>query len=193
MTILISYDTSQKLVFVCRVAIALTGLLWLYQGFGLELGVAIGSLVLTFVPGLLFRDPPLRDATSAVTALLVAAHIVFGMLGALYETSLLYDKAMHLLGSGAIAALLLLAAQRYCHRHRITVPLTLLAAIVIGGTLSAGTLWELFEFAIDQTGLFQAQRGLHDTMFDLLADAGGGVLLFMLLLNTDAFDIRNDY
>lgn len=51
-------------------------------------------------------------------------------------------------------------------------PLSLFLLLVLGGTLSAGTLWEFFEFAIDRTGLFNAQRGLHDR----LADATGAVL-----------------
>ena len=43
------------------------------------------------------------------------------------------------------------------------------------------TVWELFEFTIDRTGLFYAQRGLIDTMLDLLADAGGAVMTVLLL------------
>jgi len=173
------------MVYACRVAIFMTGLLWLYEGESLKLGVAIGAFALTVFPRLLIRDAVVRDAASAVTAALLAAHVVFGMLGALYETSTLYDKAMHVLGSGAIAGLLMLAVHRYCHRHLIEIPLVLIVAIVLGGTLSAGSLWELFEFAMDSTGLFHAQRGLDDTMLDLLADAGGGMLLVAMQITAN--------
>ena len=43
--------------------------------------------------------------------------------------------------------------------------------------MTAGTAWELFEFWVDLTGVFIAQRGLHDTMLDLAADTAGAVLV----------------
>ena len=36
--------------------------------------------------------------------------------------------------------------------------------------------WEIFEFSIDRTGLFQTQRGLADTMLDLIADTVGALM-----------------
>lgn len=167
-------------VIVCQVAIGITGLQWLYHAANLQFVIAVVALALSFLPGRTIRDPLLKCAVSCVTAILLAAHIVFGMQLALYETSLFYDKAMHLIGSGAIAGLLMLAIHNYCSRNHIALPLWLFAALVFCGTLSAGTVWEMFEFAIDQTGMFYAQRGLQDTMVDLLADAGGAALLVML-------------
>ena len=171
-------SVSTSLVFACRVAISLAGLYWFMKSDQIQLGIAIVALTLTALPGRFIRDRPLRSVTTAVVAVLLAAHIVLGMLGALYETSILYDKIMHALGSGAVTGLLMMAVHRYCDRHLIELPLVLFVALVLGGTLSAGTLWELFEFAIDRTGMFNAQRGLNDTMLDLLANASG---IFMML------------
>ena len=177
-------------VLACRLAIATTGLHWLYQGYALQLGVALAALALTILPGLIVRDKPLRDAVSWVTAVLLAAHVVFGMQAELYETSALYDKAMHVLGSAAVAGLLLFAVYRYCSHHLIELPLAFTVTIVLAGTLSAGTLWELFEFAVDRTGLFYAQRGLFDTMIDLLADAIGAILMVATLWLAQLLGIR---
>lgn len=170
----------KTVVIMCQVAIGMTSLLWLHQTANLQFTIAVVALALTFLPGRTIREPLLRCAVSCVTAVLLAAHIVFGMQMALYETSLLYDKVMHLIGSGAIAGLLLLAIHGYCSRNHIKLPSWLFAALVFCGTLTAGTLWEIFEFAMDQTGMFYAQRGLQDTMIDLLADAGGAILLVAL-------------
>ncbi|MFK7854491.1 MAG: hypothetical protein AB8B79_10275 [Granulosicoccus sp.] len=158
----------------------MTGLLWLHQGAMLQFAIAVVALALTFLPGRTIRDPLLRYAFSCVTALLLAAHIVFGMQLGLYETSMLYDKVMHMIGSGAIAGLLLLAIHSYCSRNQVVLSSWHFSVLVFCGTLSAGTLWEIFEFTIDQTGMFYAQRGLQDTMIDLLADAAGAILLLAL-------------
>jgi len=187
----ISIKPSSMWVPACQIAIGTTGMLWLYEGDALRFSVAFGALVLTICPRFVIRDLVIRDAASVITAVLLAAHVVFGMHGELYETSMFYDKAMHVLGSGAVAALLLLAVRRYCHRHLIDVPLVVIAVVVLGGTLSAGTLWELFEFAMDSTGLFHAQRGLHDTMLDLLADAGGGLILVAIVLSVNIHEIKD--
>ena len=63
-------------------------------------------------------------------------------------------------------------------------PLPLLLLLAAGVVVTLGTLWEVLELAIDRTGLFQARRGLTDTMLDLMADAIGA------LAATIAFTVR---
>jgi hypothetical protein len=95
----------------------------------------------------------------------LAAHVVLGMAGGLYERSVLYDKVVHLAASFGLA--------RWIAAHfaeRVPRSLVMLAA------LGLGALFELFEFAADTTGLVVAQRGLADTMLDLAADAAGAAL-----------------
>jgi hypothetical protein len=97
----------------------------------------------------------------AVAAL--AAHVVLGMAGGLYERSAVYDKLVH-------AAVCFGLARRLqggpAAGPRWLAPLA---------ALGLGALWELFEFAADATGLVTAQRGLADTMLDLAADAAGAL------------------
>lgn len=164
---------SLGLAAVCRLAIIVAGAHWLAAGNALWAAVAAVALVLTFIPIIFISDLVLRDATRGVLASLLAAHVVFGMLGGLYETSAFYDKWTHLLGSGALAALGFVATRRAARgpASRLALPLRLL--LVLTGTLSLGTLWELFEFSVDRTGFFTSQRGLVDTMLDLAADAAG--------------------
>lgn len=173
--------SSMIVVAGCRLAIAVPAVMWLGANDRLSFTVALIALFLTEAPMRLLRDPPLRDVTAAVTALLLAAHIVLGMYLALYELSVLYDKVMHVVGSGAVATILTLGAKSCCRQHRLEVPGPLIVLTVFAGTLSVGTLWEIFEFAIDRTGLFVAQRGLRDTMFDLVADALGATFALAII------------
>lgn len=161
---------------LCRLVIGITRLNWFIYGNRLNISVAIIALLLTVLPMRFIGHSLLRNSSTVVISLLLAAHILLGMQFELYETSKLYDKSMHLIGSAAIAGILIVAMHTYCERYRIKLPLVLFAILASAGTLSLGTLWELFEFGVDSTGLFNAQRGLHDTMIDLLADAIGAVL-----------------
>jgi hypothetical protein len=111
--------------------------------------VALGCLALGFGAAALDR----RTREWAVTAL--AAHVVLGMAGGLYARSAQYDEPVHLV--------VFLGTAR------------LERAVPVLVALALGTLWELFEFAADASGLVTAQRGLADTMLDLAADAAGGL------------------
>lgn len=167
---------SEITVGLCRLVIGITGLNWFIYGNRLNFSVAIIALLLTVLPMRFIGHSLLRNSSTVVTSLLLAAHILLGIQFELYETSKLYDKSMHLIGSAAIAGILIVAIHTYCERCRIKLPLVLFAILPTAGSLSLGTLWEFFEFGLDSTGLFNAQRGLPDTMFDLLADAIGAVL-----------------
>ena len=94
----------------------------------------------------------------------------------LYEHSAVYDKWIHLVAFGGIAAIVRQAIGRYCVRRGIAAPARFLHLVVLACALSLGTVWELFEFSIDRFGWFTAQRGLEDTMVDLVADLCGALL-----------------
>ncbi len=160
---------------LCRTAIAIPGAHWALTGQWLFAGVAVVCLSLTFLLPRLIRDPALRDTARVLSALLIAAHVALGMSLELYERSRYYDKIAHFLGMGAIAVYLRTAVQRHCHKAGLRLPSRTLALIAVSGTISIGALWELFEFALDQIGLFVTQRGLRDTMLDLLANTLGAL------------------
>lgn len=166
------------MVHVSRVAIVITSAQWLLSGNGLWFTVGMVAIILTFIAPKLVREPGLRTLTKVCVAGFLAAHIVLGMHCGWYETSAVYDKVIHVLASGVLTALLIAATVQHCSRIQLTLPLSLLVTLVLGVAISAGTVWELFEFTVDRTGLFQAQRGLGDTMLDLVADTVGvGVTL----------------
>ena len=163
------------LVNFLRVAIIVTTFQWWLMGNQLWVIVGVTSALITFIPKYLVRDHKLRTFTNLCISALIAAHIVLGMQLGLYESSMLYDKFMHVIGLFAITGLVIAAVSQYCNKNSLVLPSSLLSILVISVSVSAGTLWEVFEFTIDLTGLFQAQRSLSDTMLDLIADTIGAL------------------
>jgi len=169
------------LVLICRVSIAIVAMAWFVSSEMLKFGVALTSFALTFLPSQVIARPIIAQSALLVTGTLLAAHIVFGMYFELYEASVWYDKIMHVIGSSAVAYVLFVTVDVYSRQWQLAMPPIVTPMLVVLGTLSAGTFWEFFEYGIDTTGLFQAQRGLDDTMQDLLADAIGAVIAATLL------------
>lgn len=167
--------TAERLVVMMRLGIIVVTLTWLLSGKPLWFVVGAVSAIFSLLLPTLIPDPVLRAAISLCATALLFAHIVFGMQAGLYETSTIYDKMMHAFGCSAIAGVVIAAVSKYCARRRIQLPAPLVWILAVGIVVTLGTLWEVFEFAIDRTGLFQAQRGLTDTMFDLIADTAGAL------------------
>jgi hypothetical protein len=109
------------------------------------------------------------------SALALGAHVVLGMAGGLYERSALYDKAVHLVACFGLARLAARALALHVEREGLAIGARLERWVPVLVALALGTLWELFEFCADRTGLVLAQRGLADTMLDLAADAAGAL------------------
>ncbi len=164
-----------------QLAIALVGMIWVARGEFLNACVALVAMGLSVLPSRYLPDGRAAHVTSLTSAVLLGAHVVFGMYAGLYESSHVYDKLMHVFGSGAIAVIAIVATQAFCQQRRLVLPNSFVNLFVFGATLSAGALWEIFEFGVDLTGLFVAQRGLKDTMIDLIADAFGAVLVLTSL------------
>ena len=156
-----------------RLAVSAVTLCWLLSGNTPSAAVGAVCLILSYGPDVLVEDERLRTrATLCITAML-CAHVVLGMRAGLYETSLLYDKAAHALGCAAIAGIVWPTLSQSCEKRQIPFPPGALALATLGIVVSRGTAWEIFEFSIDQTGLFRTQRGLTDTMIDLIANTMG--------------------
>ena len=178
------------LVNLSRGAVMVTSAQWLLLGNLLWFTIGVVSVALTFVPQILIRNRQLLMATKVYVALFLAAHVILGMHFGWYETSAVYDKWIHLLGSSVLTGLVMVAIIQYCRRIKLTLPLALLFTLVLGIAISAGTLWEIFEFIVDRTGLFQAQRGLSDTMLDLIADTVGALAMLGLYAGFDRYRTR---
>ena len=165
-----AYRAAGHLTTICRIGILIVCFYWLYSHN--YLWASVGALFFTFtlVSRLALQENNLRIITDASISFLCCTHIVLGMNLGFYENYAFYDKLMHAFGS---AFLVIAAVVQYCKHKNFILPLSLHFFLVLGISISLGTIWEIFEFTVDQTGLFKAQLGLRDTMLDLVANFTG--------------------
>ncbi len=103
-------------------------------------------------------------------------HIFMGEGLGFYSRHLIFDNVLHLYGSGvsALLAFIIVYSLHYTGKVKLTLPLigffTVIFAMAMGG------MWEILEFAVDNFFGKHGQKGLDDTMFDLIYDLMGGVV-----------------
>jgi len=97
-----------------------------------------------------------------------------------YDKYWIWDKLLHVYGSGVIAiiAFVVVYSLHYTRKLRLTLPMIML--VTFSFAMAMGALWEIGEFIVDVTFGKQAQHGLTETMFDLINDLFGGVIVSVL-------------
>lgn len=127
------------------------------------------------------RRPVYRTLVLWVTA--AALFHAAGFLG-LYGSYIWWDDVAHTLSASAVAAVGYTGARAFDARdERLRLPDSLLFVYVLLFVVTAGVVWELFEFAL--TGIAPMfgirapliQKGLDDTVMDLVFDILGGLLI----------------
>jgi len=137
------------------------------------------ALGLTLVPALVTRRGNITLPWEINLLVAVSLYIhVMGHVAEYYVTfAPYYDKLAHLVASvtvGLIALFLALLAERR-GEVRLTGPAVIL--FILMSTLAAGTVWEIYEFAVDQVFGTSLQFGNTDTMWDLVVDLVGGAIV----------------
>lgn len=111
----------------------------------------------------------------------------------LYRTADSYDKIVHFASGMLLAAFgeligrKVLCTKKKCDSHTFLLPLILITFMF--SSASAG-LWEIFEFAADRLAGGGMQRGMVDTVTDMIAGNAGaviytGVMYFMIHEKTE--------
>ncbi|QSG08645.1 hypothetical protein [Halapricum desulfuricans] len=141
-------------------------------------------LAITFVPAILRREYDLAMDVGLV--LWITAAVSLHALGStgLYSQIPLFDRFTHALSATVVAAGGY-AVFRAIHVHveRVYVPPKLMGAFILLFVFAAGVVWEILEFALDQSAAalgVQAvliQYGIDDTMGDLLFNALGALVV----------------
>ena len=141
--------------------------------------IALATLMLSFAPILVARWAEIDVPPSFLTAIVifVGATLFMGEVLDFYNRFWWWDIAMHggsAIGFGLIgfvAVFMMFQGDRYAAPHWA------IAFFAFAFALSIGTLWEIFEFAMDQTfGTNMQKSGLMDTMTDLIVDTIGAAL-----------------
>ncbi|QLG50691.1 hypothetical protein [Natrinema halophilum] len=165
--------------------IALAGLL-LFGLFRRDLTTVVNAgvaLAITFLPAILERDARLPLEPGLVFWLTVAVFLhALGSAG-VYALVGQWDSLTHTISASIVAAAGYAVVRAIdLHTDDVYLPTTVLFAFILVFVLAFGVVWELLEFAIDESARllgFQAvvaQYGLSDTIVDLMFDSAGAVV-----------------
>ena len=107
-------------------------------------------------------------------------HIFFGEALLFYEKFWMWDKIMHLFSTAVISmlAFMIVYTLHFTRRLRLTIPLV--GFFTITFAIFVGACWEILEFIVDHLFDTSAQKGLSDTMWDLINDFIAGVVVAVL-------------
>lgn len=140
-------------------------------------------LALTFLPAILERQLSVQlpiEFTLITTAFLYAA-FVLGEHQDFYARFWWWDLMLHSLSALTVGILGFLMVYVFYMTERISISPVYVGIITLCLAVTTGTLWEIFEFAMDWFFHFNMQKsGLVDTMTDLIVNALGGLVAAIL-------------
>jgi hypothetical protein len=113
-----------------------------------------------------------------VIVLFIYASIFLGEVGDAYEKFWWWDVLLHISSGLVLGFVGFLLFYSLYGRNKVTASPLVLACFVFCFGLACGALWEIFEFVMDSIfGLNMQKNGLRDTMFDLIVDAAGSLVV----------------
>jgi hypothetical protein len=136
------------------------------------------TLLLTFLPVLLRRRFKIFLTTEfeIIVVMFIYASLFLGEVHAYYTRFWWWDVLLHIGASVALGFIGFLLVYVLYREHKLQAKPITIAVLAFSFALMIGTLWEMFEFAMDSVFGFNMQKsGLVDTMWDLIVDAGGAL------------------
>ncbi|AKS45783.1 hypothetical protein OSB_12280 [Octadecabacter temperatus] len=137
------------------------------------------TLGLTFLPERFAAFFGIRLPRSVLTSIVVFifATMFLGEVGDFYEKFWWWDVVLHFMSALSFGAFGFLLIFMLFEGDRYAAPPWALATLAFCVGLSIGSLWEVFEFSMDQLfGMNMQKSGLVDTMKDLIVDAAGAAI-----------------
>jgi len=162
-----------------RLLLAIEAGVAMIRSVGPAVFVTLAALVLTFLPALFASRVGLRLPQSflAAIALFVLATLYLGEVHAFYDRFWWWDLALHFGSAMGFGILGFLLVFMLFQGDRYAAPPWAVGALSFCLALTAGALWEVFEYAMDALfGFDMMKSGLPDTMGDLMVDAVGAAL-----------------
>jgi len=108
----------------------------------------------------------------------MVATILLGEVGNFYERFWWWDAALHTFSAIGISIMGMLIVLFLIRGDRIRAhPAFMLVLMAFSFAVSIGTIWEIFEFGMDELmGTNMQKSGLIDTMYDLIVDVVGAAI-----------------
>lgn len=174
-----------------RITLALQALLLLgvaftlWQGQWLTALTTAAILVVTLFPVFLKRtlDVFIPPEIEVLAVLFVFASLFLGEVRGYYLRFWWWDAVLHAASGFLLGLLGFLLVYVLNEKEEIELHMKpgFVALFAFMFALGLGTVWEIFEFAMDSTfGLNMQKSGLRDTMWDLIVDAAGALVIAVL-------------
>jgi len=147
--------------------------------------LSVVTLFLTFLPAIAKREFHVYypGEFEIVVLLFIFASMYLGEIHSFYARIWWWDIMLHALSGVIIAAIGFSLVDILNGEEKLAVELSpaFVAVFSFGFALSLGALWEIYEFLMDSLfGLNMQKSGLIDTMWDLIVDALGALLVSVL-------------
>lgn len=168
---------------ILRMAILLTAIAHAVRGNYLFLLICVAALAIVVIPAVVLRTNRVNIPVELELVLLwwLVTDMTLGRLALLYDSSVWFDKVLHLGNSVLLAMLAFLAAYVLHLTGRLRAPALIIGVLIVLVTLGLGAIWEILEYFSDLLFRLGAQGSpllgpLDDTMWDLVLDGVGGIL-----------------
>lgn len=172
-----------RLAWLLRALILLTAVAHVAQGALLYVLLCLAAIALVVIPAWIARSSAANLPVEIEFVLLwfLVSDMTLGRLGALYDTSAWFDKALHLGNSVLVGMLGFLAVYVLYFTGMFTARKLVAGMIIVVLTLGVGAFWEILEYVSDVFFAKGAQGSpllapLDDTMWDLILDGVGGLI-----------------
>ncbi len=154
----------------------------IYNGDYLYAIAAAVAIALSLAPSIIERNyrVTLPFELDFLITLSIFAHIFFGEQMHFYDRFWLWDKILHVYGSAVVSLLAFIIVYTFHTTRKLRLTLPFIGLFTVVFTLAVGGLWEIGEFAVDKFLGLNTQRGLDNTMWDIINDLIGGSLAALL-------------
>lgn len=174
--------TVLQLIMVAELAVSL------YEGQWLTAFLVLTIILLTLAPTLLRRRMPVQIPAEfhLLAVVFVFATLFLGEIRSYYERFWWWDLALHGCSGLLLGLLGFLLVYVLNENQRVDLHMRprFVALFAVVFAIAVGALWEIFEFAMDQTFGTSMQKpmlgdpsGLTDTMWDLIVDTLGAIII----------------
>ena len=173
---------SYVIAFVFRALLLTAGIIAIFRADWIYLFLSWFTLFLTFLPAIVAREFRFNIPNEFEVALLlfIYASMYLGEMRFFYAKFWWWDIFLHgnsAIMIGGIGFMLVYILNR---EGRVAIKLSpfFVAVFAFCFALAMGTLWEIIEFSLDSWfGLNMQKSGLEDTMWDLIVDTMGALLV----------------
>lgn len=178
-------DIHRALTLFLQATLLVGAILFCFQGRWMTAGVTTAIIIVTLLPLVLGRryNVYIPPEFEALTVIFVYASLFLGEVHGYYVRYWWWDAVLHT-GSGFLLGVLgfLLV---YVLNERPDIEMHMrprfVALFAFMFSIGIGAIWEIFEFAMDQVfGMNMQKSGLVDTMWDLIVDCIGALIIALI-------------